>query len=246
MNIGRSGLPPGEPRRGPYSRAGARTGVVSLLVALGLLVCAVAASPAAAEEAPEITATFSCTAVTITYSNFPAQPGFKAVEKINVDGTFVKAKAITFTGPSATDTVEVHIPPGHHHVDALVKVTGNELKVGRDIKAKFGVECEPEPSFSIVKLQRIGGKGAYVTTPLQGKVAQTVEYEMIVANTGNVPLTFTEFSDPKCDEGTITGGPKAPLPIEGKAAWFCKHVLTGADDVAGFYTNAATATADPG
>ncbi|MGA2321668.1 MAG: hypothetical protein ABSG95_13145, partial [Solirubrobacteraceae bacterium] len=47
-------------------------------------------------------------------------------------------------------------------------------------------------SFTIEKLQEIKGSSAgYTTSPLTGKIGQTVDYEVLVKNTGNVALTFS-------------------------------------------------------
>ncbi len=57
-----------------------------------------------------------------------------------------------------------------------------------------------EPSFTIEKLQEIQGSGkGFTKEPLTGRLGQTVNYEMIVKNTGNAPLTFSDFTDAHCD-----------------------------------------------
>jgi hypothetical protein len=79
-------------------------------------------------------------------------------------------------------------------------------------------------------------------------VGEKVEFGIVVTNTGNVPLTLSEFNDPNCDEGTITGGPGAnPVPPAptGKTTYFCSHILTESDHLVGKYCNLATVTATP-
>ena len=61
-----------------------------------------------------------------------------------------------------------------------------------------------------------GASGEFTASPLTGKVGQTVDYEIVVKNTGNVPLTLSNFSydrahveaaitsDPDCDSGTVS------------------------------------------
>jgi uncharacterized repeat protein (TIGR01451 family) len=100
----------------------------------------------------------------------------------------------------------------------------------------------PAPAFTIEKLQELEGGGGFTTAPLSAFVGQTVDYEIIVKNTGNVPLTFTSLSDTHCDAGTIAGGPgSAALAPGSSATWTCQHVLS----VEGTYVNVATVVAAP-
>jgi hypothetical protein len=79
------------------------------------------------------------------------------------------------------------------------------------------------PGYTIEKLQRLSAKGgSYVTTPLEGVVGETVEYEIEVKNTGNISLNFSEFKDPNC-EG-ITGGASTLAPGE-EGVYTCVHKL---------------------
>ena len=93
------------------------------------------------------------------------------------------------------------------------------------------------PEFAIEKLQRIAGGGSFVKTPLTGSTGQTVEYEILVTNTGDTPLSLSGFSDPHCDAGTLHGGPGAELlPAGGETIYDCSHTLTSA----GKWLNTAT------
>jgi hypothetical protein len=89
------------------------------------------------------------------------------------------------------------------------------------------------PSFTIEKFQEIAGSNeGFTKNPLIGAIGQTVDYEIIVRNTGNVPLEFSEFSDPHCDPGTIAGGPGTGLPgthtVDPKQStvYTCSRLLT--------------------
>ena len=49
-------------------------------------------------------------------------------------------------------------------------------------------------TFTIEKLQKIEGEASYTKSKLTGaEIGQTVDYEIIVKNTGNVPLKFEHF-----------------------------------------------------
>jgi hypothetical protein len=99
------------------------------------------------------------------------------------------------------------------------------------------------PGFKVVKEQKIGN-GTFTTNTLTGSVGQTVQYEIIVTNTGNTALTFTHFSDPHCQ--TIEGGPGTTAVQPGDSTVFtCDHVLTKADLKRGSHSNVATVTGTP-
>ena len=97
-----------------------------------------------------------------------------------------------------------------------------------------------EPSFSIQKLQRVAGSGTgFTTSQVTGVVGQTVEYEIVLTNTGTVPENFTEFSDPHCEAGTLKGGPGASSVGPGEST---TYTCTRALSASGIYTNEAAVT----
>jgi hypothetical protein len=111
---------------------------------------------------------------------------------------------------------------------------------------KVIIEVPGEPAFTIEKLQEIAGSGSGFTAgTLTGQVGQRVNYVIVVKNTGNEPLTFSNFTDSKCDPGTITGGPSKALAPGESATYTCDHVLTSADQSAGRYENTAVDTGTP-
>ena len=99
-----------------------------------------------------------------------------------------------------------------------------------------------EPSFTIEKQQEIKGSGTgFKTSPLTGEIGQTVDYEIVVRNTANVPETFSPLTDANCDEGTIVGGPgSSPVAPGESTTYTCDHVLRKV----GMYTNEATVTGE--
>lgn len=102
---------------------------------------------------------------------------------------------------------------------------------------EVGVGAAPTMSFTVEKLQRVGGTGSFTAAPLAALVGQTVEYEIIIKNTGTAPLTISNFSDPRCDPGTIAGGPgSTPVAPGGSTTFTCQHILT----VTGTYANVAS------
>ena len=77
-------------------------------------------------------------------------------------------------------------------------------------------------------------------------MGQTVDYEIVVKNTGNVSLKFSSLADAQCDPGTIAGGPVAGVLTAGASATYtCSHVLSDADLAVGSYSNTAGLTGTP-
>src|SRR5207248_2224577 len=119
-----------------------------------------------------------------------------------------------FDGPTATDAIPVAGPPGKYQIDAFAKWRTNGFEGHFDIPQKL--RCSPAPGLAVEKLQQIAGvTGTWTPAPLNGEVGQTVDYAIVVHNTGNVPLTLSGFSDPRCDPGSIAGGPPLGLPAPG-------------------------------
>jgi hypothetical protein len=153
---------------------------------------------------------------------------------------------ITFDGPDAAMTEPINAPPGRSRIDTRGKWKTNGIRGAFDIFSKK--HCPPAPAFTIEKRQRlVGSSSGFTTAPLIGEIGQTVEYEIIVHNTGNVALVFSNLTDPNCDtiEGGPGGSPLAPgatPSLGGSATYTCKHVLTSAEQ----YENTATTTATPG
>jgi hypothetical protein len=96
----------------------------------------------------------------------------------------------------------------------------------------------PKPEFTIEKRQEIAGsKAGFTTAPLTGAVGATVDYQIVVSNTGNVPLKFSSFSDAQCDQPTIAGGPgEGAVASGGSTTYTCSHLLSSA----GKYVNVAS------
>jgi hypothetical protein len=113
------------------------------------------------------------------------------------------------------------------------------------------------PSIQVVKLEMVAGSGGgFVRGPLTVNVGSpghyivhTIDYEIQVSNTGNVPLTLS-LHDRHCDAGTIQG----PVVITGtlngvtlspggQAQYTCSHRLLKSDP--GVFTNTATVIGKP-
>jgi hypothetical protein len=195
--------------------------------------------------------TSTCTQVNWTFRKFPDMPNNTVVEKVAVAKLAPYNATYRFNGATSAMTTAINAPPGRNRIDANGMWRTNGLSGGFDIHSRK--RCPPVPAFSIEKLQRIAGSsGSFTTSPLTGEVGQMVEYEIVVKNTGNVALTFSSFSDPHCDPGTLAGGPgQAALApgrttsTGGSSTYACDHVLTSSDKAVGSYRNVASDTATP-
>jgi hypothetical protein len=199
----------------------------------------------------------SCAGVTWHFRNFPAGE-HTITEIITIDGTHQKRNLFTFVGESATNTtyVEGTISATRHKIDARARWTnpaGSTAQHGWDIISTRTCAPPPPPkeetvpAFAVEKRQQIEGpRSRWVPGPVVGEVGQTVLYEIVVTNIGNVALTFNEgFSDPGCDPGTIGVESKRPLEPKETRIFTCKHVLTLADLLVGSYLNVAVVTGTP-
>jgi len=190
------------------------------------------------------TVTVTCESVTVEYVGFPEAAGNTVEEIVSIEGEHLVVRTFTFDGTSGTDSFPFTVPGRvkGFHVDVHVKWKTNGFKGGYDIPTR--VTCPPAPAFTIQKLQRIGS-GPFTTETLSGQVGQTVDYEVLLTNTGNVPLSFGDFVDPRCDAGTIARSSGEQVPPGASMTYECLHVLTSADEAAKAYANTATVTGTP-
>jgi hypothetical protein len=99
----------------------------------------------------------------------------------------------------------------------------------------FGVVTVAKRSFTIEKLQEIeGSKAGFMKSLLTGLVGQTVDYKIIVKNTGNVSLKFGKLTDANCTAISPSG--EETVAAGGEETYTCHHKLT----TTGFYTNEAS------
>jgi hypothetical protein len=201
---------------------------------------------------PKTNTNFTCKGITLVLTGFPNLPNNMVKIKVTVDGVHVFEGVFTFNGPTGVFTFEYNLPPGHHSLDVFAIWKTNGFNGNHDQSLQGGITCEPEPRMAVEKLQKIeGSTEGFTTSKLEAVSGQTVDYEIIVTNTGNVPLTLEPLNDEKCDPGTIAGPssnpvqPAGPSIPPGKATYTCKHILTVQDEVAGEYTNTASVTGNP-
>ena len=119
---------------------------------------------------------------------------------------------------------------------ASIEASGQKLESNLVV---VKIKEEPKPGFSITKYQEIHGSGkGFTTNNLVGSVGQIVDYKLIVKNTGDTSLTFSNFTDTKCVE--IVEGAKELQPGE-ETTYTCNHTITEVGD----WVNEGTITGTP-
>ncbi len=103
--------------------------------------------------------------------------------------------------------------------EATIEGEGAGTKSSNKVTAKVTAE----PNYTIEKLQRIQGEGTYVSSAKSGKLGQTVEYKIVVKNTGNLPLKFSALTDSGCEGLTPPGATE--LAVGAEESFTCSHVL---------------------
>ena len=205
-------------------------------LALALGVLALQAPGALADSGHGVGITeFACDHVTFTYEGFPAGED-TVTEVVTLNREVVAEDTFTFAGPTGTHTVAIPEIPGGGIVDAHAVWKINGFNGGFDHHKRVK-KCAG--GYTLQKLQRIEGEETYTSETLKGQTGQTAEYEILVTNTGALPLKFSAFTDPECDEGTIAGGPgEEAVQPGGSTTFTCTRLLGGP----GSYTNQATVT----
>jgi len=194
-----------------------------------------------AHERPNGEVEATCSSITFFFRGFPNANNNTVTEKVYVHGVLVTTFVFHFNGPTGSNTIPITVPPGNGTVDGKANWNTNGFKGSWDVSV--GVKCPAVPAFGIQKLQKIEGSGEpFTTAPLTGAVGKTVDYEVVVTNTGNTTLTFSNFMDAQCS--SIAGGPAGPLAIGGSATYTCSHLLTLANANSA-YENSASVTATP-
>jgi uncharacterized repeat protein (TIGR01451 family) len=224
-------------------RTSRQTPFRALLVLVILVLAAVAPTAQASETGGHgqgvAVTEITCNHVVFSYSGFPEAEGNTVHQTVKVDGVVQPATTFQFNGPTGSDTVSISSPTGAYIIDAGGSWNTNGAAGTFDHHRKL--VCKP--SLSVEKLQEVSGVApGFTAAPLEGEIGDTVVYEIIVTNTGNLALTLSSFTDAHCDAGTVTGGPgESPLPPEASTTYFCEHIL----NAAGPYANQATVTGTP-
>ncbi len=80
-------------------------------------------------------------------------------------------------------------------------------------------------AFTIETLQKLSTESTYTSNELTGEVGDTVDYEVIVKNTGDTSLKFGALKDSGCEN--ISPGGATELEASKEETFTCTHELTG-------------------
>ena len=210
---------------------------LGLVLTLALVVMGFSAASAQANA--KVAITISCQAVSYSFAGFP-EGNNTITETIKDNKNLIYKGTFVFNGPTGSNTVPINLSPGQHEVKAHAEWTTNGVHKEKDAKAILTCGPPPEPAFTIEKSQRLKGEASYTTAELTAEVGQTVEYKIVVTNTGNVPLKFSKLSDANC-EGISPSG-EVEIAAGGEQVYTCSHLL----DKVGKYTNEASITGNEG
>jgi uncharacterized repeat protein (TIGR01451 family) len=98
----------------------------------------------------------------------------------------------------------------------------------------------PAPALTIVKTERVGSTGTYGRGPVGAAVGETLDFQILVTNTGNTVLALT-LTDVLCDGGTLHAGGATTLAPGAAVTYTCTHRLLSKD--ASPFVNTAVVTA---
>jgi hypothetical protein len=188
----------------------------------------------------------SCASVTWHYREF-GEGTHTVTQVVTIDGAPQPLTPYTFSGPEGEDTTPIAESASRHSIDARARWDDNGTRGSWDrYSTRTCGAGGSSPAYTIEKRQRIIGSGhGFVTEQLTGEVGQTIEYSIVITNTGGVPLTFSAFTDPRCDPATLTGAVEGSVAPGASVDLKCTHVITPADQQAGSYENMAMVTGTP-
>ncbi len=173
----------------------------------------------------------------------------------NTGNVAVKFRQLSDTGcqgvaPSAEETV----PAGGEqtyscsHTLTAVGVYSDEASIegnegtGTRTSNKVEAEVPAKPSFTIETLQELeGSKAGFTKSKIVGAdIGETVDYDVVVKNTGNVAVKFRQLSDTGCQG--VAPSAEETVPAGGEQTYSCSHTLTAV----GVYSNEASIEGNEG
>lgn len=191
--------------------------------------------------------TIECSRIVVEYKEFPDEPNNvrqRVIFKGEAPGpTWIEPVVeFSFDGTEGRTEIPIAAPLGQSTVIFRSHFASTDIR--GNARAHTQLLCGPMPGYSLTTEQAVPGS-PYTTQTLPGKVGQSVSYQTLATNSGNMPLTFSGFSSPGCDSPAVGGSTTAVEPHK-SVVFNCTHTLDAADLAAGFFANAASVTGTPG
>ncbi len=146
---------------------------------------------------------------------------------------------VTFSCQSGTVEHKLTMPADTGKKPVKYKLTLTAIGVAGKAKATTTVTVTAA-NFTIEELQRTEGAASYAESELAANAGRKVEYEVIVTNTGHVPLKLGTLRDSECENIAPSGGTE--LAVGRSETFTCEHTLTST----GQYTNEAAIEGNEG
>ncbi len=227
------------------------------------------AGNAAYREAPQVTVAFAVTAPTFTIEKLQKLAGEGAYTKApltgevgqvvdyevivkNTSGQSLKFGSLIDAGcTKLAPAGEKTIAAGHEqtytcqHTFTAGGTYSNEAEIetggaGTQASNAVVVKVAATASFTIEKLQKLEGEVSYTKSSLAGEIGGIVDYEVVVKNTGELPLKLSALTDANC--AGISPAGEGELAPGSTTTYTCEHLLSEV----GAYTNTASITGNEG
>jgi hypothetical protein len=147
---------------------------------------------------------------------------FPALQDDNCTNVAPAGPTEVAAGSSETFTCE-HLlaAPGEFWMNQVTLTSGELQRQSNPVYA----EAAEEPEFTIEKLQKVeGSETAFSSEELTARIGQSIEYEIVVSNTGSRSLSFEPLSDPNCTG--IVPAEATQLEAGASETFTCSHPLT--------------------
>ena len=224
------------PGRSPRRRLRPRAFSLALLLALVTAASAALATGAQAHKTSgqHVIVHLSCTKVTFLMLGFPPEVINSVHPKVKVAGKVVNnyKNAVNFYGEIAEFEVPIEIPvTGEYLIQAGVTWNTNGI-VGESTTTKTNrhLHRHRQSRLHDRKVPAHRRRSVlHLRTNCKAKLGQTVEYHIVLKNTGSKALSFSNFQDPNCEK--VKGLPTKELqPLEAVTI-SCEHTLNSLGDL---------------
>ncbi len=137
---------------------------------------------------------------------------------------------------------------GSSHCTLVIAVSGatpgsymNTIPAGALTNDQNATNSEPAEDILVLTANPALNITKTAVNPIPTRAGNDVLYNIVVENTGNVPLTNVTVTDPAATVGACTPAQPATLPVGASIICPAAHTLTQAEIDAGAFTNTATA-----